>query len=129
MAWHQVDVKKDHLERLIRKPLAGVTELVWNAVDADATEVRVTLAEGGLGGINEVRVADDGVGMTPEFAIEVFSGLGGSWKAHKGRSDDGRPLHGRGRRGPVEGIRHRSEGPVGHRGRGRRSPPQDSHRG
>ena len=41
-------------------------ELVWNALDADASDVRVSLGENELGGIDEVRVTDDGTGMTPE---------------------------------------------------------------
>jgi len=72
-----------------------VIELIWNALDADASEVRVSFSEGGLGGIEEVRVADDGTGMSPEFAVEVFKLLGGSWKARAIRSEGNRPLHGR----------------------------------
>ena len=48
LAWHHVDVKEDHLRRLVRNPLAGVTELIWNALDADASEVRVSFSEGAL---------------------------------------------------------------------------------
>ena len=95
MAWHHVDVKEDHLRRLVRKPLAGVIELIWNALDADASEVRVSFSEGALGGIADVRVTDDGTGMSPEFTVEVFRLLGGSWKARAVRSPGNRPLHGR----------------------------------
>lgn len=37
-----VHVDLDHLERQIRSVPAGLAELVWNAVDADATEVHIT---------------------------------------------------------------------------------------
>lgn len=73
----------------------GVIELAWNALDADADEVRVSFSEGALGGIDEVRISDNGTGMTGDFAVKVFTGLGGSWKASAGRSEAGRPLHGR----------------------------------
>jgi hypothetical protein len=95
LPWVHVDVKEDHLRRLLRNPLVGVIELVWNALDADASDVRVSLGENELGGIDEVRVTDDGTGMTPEFAVEVFKLLGGSWKASAVRSPGERPLHGR----------------------------------
>lgn len=75
--------------------MAGVIELIWNALDADASEVRISFDEGALGGIDEVRVGDDGTGMAPEFAVKVFKLLGGSWKASQLRSAGNRPLHGR----------------------------------
>ena len=95
LPWVHVDVKEDHLRRLLRNPLVGVIELIWNALDAEASDVRVSLGENELGGIDEVRVTDDGTGMTPEFAVEVFKLLGGSWKASAVRSPGERPLHGR----------------------------------
>jgi Histidine kinase-, DNA gyrase B-, and HSP90-like ATPase len=74
-------------------------ELVWNAIDADATEIEVLLRENALGVVDGVRVVDNGAGMTPDFAIGAFTGLGGSWKAVRLRSPGNRPLHGRGGQG------------------------------
>jgi DNA mismatch repair ATPase MutL len=40
-----VKVHSDHLERQVSvpKPILAVTELIWNALDADAMNVRVEL--------------------------------------------------------------------------------------
>jgi hypothetical protein len=92
-----VDVKSDHLEELTRptRRLAGLTELIWNSLDADAERIAVQVAENDLGGIGNVVVIDDGHGMTHADAIEAFSHLGGSWKLLADRSRSGkRKLHG-----------------------------------
>jgi hypothetical protein len=49
----ELDVQLDpqHLERLTAAtPLTGVTELIWNALDADAEKVEVTLVRNDLHG-------------------------------------------------------------------------------
>ena len=83
----EVRVEQDHLRGLIgSKPLKAVAELIWNAVDADAESVIVTVTESEAGGIEAVRVQDDGHGMTFQEAREEFSHLGGSWKRETKRS-------------------------------------------
>ena len=96
-----VALDKQHLERLGQTaPLTGIIELIWNALDADASEVRVTFGRNDLDGIEDVRVVDDGHGMRPEEVEEAFGSLGGSWKRDKRRSRiRDRPLHGRDGRG------------------------------
>lgn len=89
-----VAVEQDHLERLIKKPVGGLHELLWNAVDADATMVTADVVRNGLGGIDAVQVVDDGTGITREQADRYFSHLGGSWKKHATTTDGGRSLHG-----------------------------------
>lgn len=95
----ELDVQLDpqHLERLTAAaPLTGVMELIWNALDADAEDVKVTLVRNALEGIEEIRVTDDGHGMTFEEAGETFGKLGGSWKSLlKVSKGKGRALHGR----------------------------------
>jgi Histidine kinase-, DNA gyrase B-, and HSP90-like ATPase len=95
----EIDVQLDpqHLERLTAAaPLTGVTELIWNALDADAENIEVALIENELGGIQEIRVSDDGHGMIFEEATETFGKLGGSWKPlAKVSKTKGRALHGK----------------------------------
>lgn len=91
-----VTVQEDHLASLVRSPLDGLTELIWNALDADADYVEVVYERNALGGIDALRVEDAGHGMTPEEISAAFDRLGGSWKLHADRSKTkGRSLHGK----------------------------------
>jgi Histidine kinase-, DNA gyrase B-, and HSP90-like ATPase len=92
-----VAVREDHLRRLVTTdPLAGILELIWNGLDAEAQNVSVSVVENALGGVDQVLVNDDGHGMTFEAARSGFSALGGSWKLNSHRSLNGRRiLHGR----------------------------------
>lgn len=89
-----VSVQQDHLERLVKSPLTGLAELVWNALDADAMNVEISTLENEAGVLEEVLVRDDGNGITPERAESDFGHLGGSWKKTAISTDDGRALHG-----------------------------------
>jgi hypothetical protein len=94
----EVTVKGDHLEGLAHpaRSLGGIVEMIWNAVDAEASQVRVSLTQNELEGVASVEVADNGHGMTPTDAERDFETLGGSWKLHAERSKNGeRLLHGR----------------------------------
>lgn len=92
----RVTVERDHLERIASGlPISGVAELIWNAVDADANEVRVVVDTNGLGGVDSVRVEDNGHGMDHERALHDFQRLGGSWKVIGRSEGKGRLLHGR----------------------------------
>ena len=98
----EFDVQLDphHLERLgATAPITGITELIWNALDADAKEVKVEFGRNALDGIEEIRVTDDGHGMTHDAIVEGFSRLGRSWKQDHRTSPGGRALHGRDGRG------------------------------
>lgn len=61
----EVQVEEDHLKKLVyaSSPDKGLIELIWNALDADVDNVTVSFADNGLGGIDSVRIADDGHGI------------------------------------------------------------------
>jgi hypothetical protein len=85
-----------YLEQLGKtQPLTGLIELIWNALDADATEIQVEFGRNDLEGIEEVRVRDNGHGMLAREIEEHFQNLGNSWKSEANSSKGGRALHGR----------------------------------
>ena len=91
----EVKVENDHIERLTTaKPILALSELIWNAYDADARTVRVEFEEGGLTKPGLIRVQDDGNGIPFEEAEGYFKSLGGSWKKKGAKTKDGRFIHG-----------------------------------
>lgn len=101
-----VQAQADHIESLFKSsPAAAVEELVWNALDADAKEVKVDLVTNPLGAVEAVRVTDDGTGIDVLKADATFGNLGGSWKREgKGTEIYGRRLHGRRGRGRFKAF-------------------------
>lgn len=92
----EVTVEGDHLEKLAKcQALKAVAELIWNAVDADATRVDVALERCSVGGVQRLTVTDDGQGISPGDARTVFEKLGGSWKKHTLTTRSNRRLHGK----------------------------------
>lgn len=90
----KVQVQKDHLTKVASgKPKAGLSELIWNALDADATNIDINFFSSELG-VNKVIVSDDGDGIRYEDAESLFVGLGGSWKSSGKTTKNGRFLHG-----------------------------------
>jgi hypothetical protein len=98
----------DHLDRFITTPRAGLLELVWNALDADAHEVHIDPQLGVVGGIESLTVTDDGTGLSADRAESEFGALGGSWKRLAQATPEGRALHGRlgGGRFAAYGLGH-----------------------
>lgn len=92
---YSLGLDTSHLQGLTRTLMTGVIEMIWNAIDADATTVEVELLRTEIGGIHGIVVRDDGHGITPQVAAEQFAKLGGSWKAATAKSPGGRSLHGR----------------------------------
>jgi hypothetical protein len=93
----RLDVAPDFVAGLakLKKPVIGIEELVWNALDADATRADVVLRRGLLGGLDAIVVEDNGHGMAPDERERSFGVLGGSAKRLRHRSPGGRILHGR----------------------------------
>ncbi|WP_168342922.1 ATP-binding protein [Rhizobium laguerreae] len=91
----EVKVENDHIQRITSaKPLAAISELIWNSYDADAQEVRVVLQEGQLTKLGSIRIVDDGVGIPLEGVESYFQSLGGSWKKQTAKTKNGRVIHG-----------------------------------
>ena len=101
-----VQAQADHIASLAKAaPLSALEELIWNALDADAREVRVDLVTNPLGAVEAVRVSDDGTGIDALQAESTFGSLGGSWK--RAQSQTGfshRRLHGRQGRGRFKAF-------------------------
>ena len=94
----EIQVQDDHLKRIAqtRRPILALAELIWNAVDADATRIDVTLVENDLNGLKAIEVADNGHGIPFPEAEKLFSRLGGSWKQSRSHSNEqNRILHGK----------------------------------
>ena len=74
--------KNDYLQKVAgtRDFVKAISEFVWNALDADATEVSVDLVRNALGGLNSIIVRDNGTGITSERAAHDFESLGELWK-------------------------------------------------
>jgi Histidine kinase-, DNA gyrase B-, and HSP90-like ATPase len=91
----EVHVENDHIERLTTaKPILALSELIWNAYDADAKLVRVDFEEGDLTKLALIRVEDNGDGIPFDEAEGFFKSLGGSWKKKGAKTADGRFVHG-----------------------------------
>ncbi|WP_300585089.1 ATP-binding protein [Marivita sp.] len=61
---YNVEVKDDFIERQAKaQPIQALSELVWNSLDADATEVSVELEHDALGGLSKIYVRDNGHGI------------------------------------------------------------------
>ena len=96
-----VEVAPDHIESLtkIRKPIVAVEELIWNALDADATSVEVSIVTNQLQGLERIRVCDNGHGIPLDKWKEAFGTLGGSPKLKMKQTPQGRRPHGKTGRG------------------------------
>jgi sensor histidine kinase regulating citrate/malate metabolism len=103
----RLETSREHVAELarLRDPVGAVEELVWNALDADAGRVVVALERNDLGGVERIRVEDDGTGMSAEQAEEYFRPIGTSWKkSSQGTPVKKRALHGKNGRGRVRAF-------------------------
>ncbi len=91
-----VQAQRDHIFSLCSSAaIPAITELIWNALDADAYAVKVDIIQNSLGAIDAVRISDDGSGINIEDIDHNFGNLGGSWKRNTNRTPEaGRVLHG-----------------------------------
>lgn len=92
----QIEVQSDFLERQAKaKPVTALAEFIWNALDADANNVRVYIVYDALDSMAKIVIQDNGQGIPYEEAPDLFTKLGGSWKKRGGHTKaQGRMLHG-----------------------------------
>ena len=102
----RVQAKADYIASLSHaSPLAAIEELVWNALDADAREVKIDLIQNALGAVEAIRISDDGAGVDIDRIDSTFGGLGGSWKRDRAMTVAlKRRLHGRHGRGRFKAF-------------------------
>lgn len=99
-----LDAKPDHVLRLARQkdPRGAVAEMIWNALDAEASVVEVEILANDIEGVDRVIVRDNGHGMPAASCRSYFGDLGGSWKATAKVSPNlRRPMHGRSGQGRL----------------------------
>jgi hypothetical protein len=101
----KVQVESDHIKKFTTaRPIAAVAELIWNAVDADATRVDVEVDSDGFA-MRSITVRDNGHGIPRNEIADLFGRLGGSWKAHPSRSKvKSRFLHGKEGKGRFKAL-------------------------
>ncbi|PJI55923.1 hypothetical protein CTI14_00810 [Methylobacterium radiotolerans] len=97
MAILELKAQHDALQKIAttRDPLKALAEFVWNALDADATEVSVEFSRNALSGVTGILIRDNGTGITRERALADYENLGASWKRRSQRTRSNRVLHGK----------------------------------
>ena len=91
---------QDVLAHARSSPEIALAEIIWNALDADATAVDIELRrDHPLGPVTTIVVTDDGHGIGPHEIDAAFAKHRTSPKTAKRTSPDGRPMHGRNGRG------------------------------
>lgn len=91
----QVQVQNDFLNKVSQAtPISALAELIWNALDADATIVNINTKQNELDAISEITVSDNGHGIPHAHSPKLFGSLGGSWKSNSTTTGQGRFLHG-----------------------------------
>lgn len=102
-----IEAKADHLLRLARRsdPVGAINELIWNALDAEATKIDVELILNDADGVEGVIIRDNGHGMPHSSCESYFTNLGGSWKAAAKVSETlKRTLNGKNGQGRIRGF-------------------------
>jgi hypothetical protein len=100
-----VGVEQDHIESLTRASgITAISELIWNSLDADSTEIKIEYVKNKLGSYENLTVIDNGLGIEYSKAQNVFSRLGGSEKKHTNTSPSGRHYHGKEGKGRYKSL-------------------------
>jgi len=91
-----VTLTNDYLQKAIRvSSTEALAELIWNALDADAKLVNVSFARDGLKNIENIKMQDNGHGISYDTINDTFGNLGNSVKIRKDKTPSGRAYHGK----------------------------------
>jgi hypothetical protein len=91
----KLTVQKDHISKLAKaNPVNALSELIWNALDADADKVEVFFNDDEQR-LTEVIVRDNGDGIEYTQVESLFGSLGGSWKKGRDKTKKEHFLHGK----------------------------------
>lgn len=93
----KVGIESDAIEKFAKVTAdQALEELIWNAIDAEASRIEVILHRQELDGIKRIVIEDDGHGISVDDAEKIFGNIGGSLKRLKRRSPKlDRPYHGK----------------------------------
>ncbi len=91
-----VALTHDHMKRVSSsKPVHALCELIWNSLDADATQIHVRFFKNALDSYDKIIVEDNGTGVSRKHIEGYLSYIGNSWKGNRHTTDKGRPIHGK----------------------------------
>jgi len=93
----KVGIEADAIEKISKvQPDQAIEELIWNAIDAEASVIEIILHRNEIKGITRIVVSDDGHGIAVDDAEKIFGNIGGSRKRLRRRSPKlDRPYHGK----------------------------------
>lgn len=101
-----VGIEPDAIEKFSKVSAdQAIEELIWNAIDAEASQIEIVLHRRELDRITRVVISDDGHGIAIEDAERIFGSIGGSLKRLRRRSPKlDRPYHGKEGRGRYKAL-------------------------
>lgn len=102
----KLTIQNDLISKLGKTTLVdALIELIWNALDADALNVKVVFKGNGLDSLESIQIIDDGEGINFNNAKDIFKNLGGSLKKNKIKTEKyGRFLHGKEGKGRLKSL-------------------------
>lgn len=103
----RVGIESDAIEKFSNVTVdQALEELIWNAIDAEASRIEIILHRQELEAINKIVIEDDGHGISVDDAEKVFGSIGGSLKRLNRRSPKlDRPYHGQEGKGRYKAFK------------------------
>lgn len=94
-----VGLSKNELDKKANmSPIDALKEVIWNACDADATKIDISLEktkDGGIDIITKIIIQDNGHGLSYDKTDKAFDSYGDSEKLMATKSPSGRTYHGK----------------------------------